>query len=256
MSCNCNSEHSKETILTLSITDTIKVKPDTAVLTITVANEDDNDLCKTYEEAAKVGAKKLNHLMEIIKELGVASEYVKASKLSVRPSHTSVNTKKETVKILGSREIETSYARKLLGYEYSATIGLKLPSDNEDIAKIYCKLSAEDDAKKVDVGYILVETETWHDKLIDKLIKKAQHKAEIVAHSSRQEVGKLVEIDFTNRANMYNNLVFANNCSMDFCEYDECCDMEFEDNVSDMLDAMANTEKELSETVTIKYLLK
>ena len=247
-----NSNNNNDTILLISVSDNLKVKPDTAVMNIIIGNRDDNDLCNTYEEASKIGAEKMANLVSTIKNLGVQQDYIKVNRLIVSPVYTNVTNKKENNSLFGSKESETSYSKKLIGYSYNSKIILKIPVSEANIAKVYCKMASDESAKSVCIDYILVDTETWHDKLLEKIIEKARHKAEIIAKASDMKVDKIKNINLNPRNRGFGSVLKMNSFECDDCSFDE----SFEENISTSLDIMANSEQEISENLEISFKLK
>ena len=244
-----------ETVLTMTLKDSINVKLDTAVINISVAN-DDNDLCESYEEAYKKCAEKTATLISLLKNNGVKHDSIKTDALLISPIYTSVTNKKESVGIF-NRDTETSYSKKLLGYGHRSFIQVKIPSNTENLAELYCKVASSKEVKNTNIDFMLEDAEVYKDEVIKKIISKANAKAELIADSSDLRVVGIQSIDLGNTGS---RLVVQNyyddSCSLD-CASDS---VKFRSSTAikhthSAIESMLNKEQEITESLTIKYLL-
>ena len=245
-----------ETVLTMTLKDSISVKLDTAVINISVANTDDNDLCESYEEAYKKCAEKTATLISLLKNNGVKHDSIKTDTILVSPIYTNVTNKKESGGIF-NRDTETSYSRRLIGYGHRSFIQVKMPSNTENLAELYCKIASSKEVKNTNIDFMLEDTEVYKDEVIKKIISKANGKAELIADSSDLRVVGIQSIDLGSTSSR----VIVQNYYDDCCSFD--CDCDYDEFGSSMaiqhthsaIESMLNKEQEITESLTIKYLL-
>lgn len=239
------NETTKRTELDMNVTDSIKVLPDTLEFKVLVGNNEES-LENSYEKAVLVGTEAVNRVMEVIQSFGVTEkENLKQRALNINAvyTHVYVEDKKRT---LGTNRVERSYENRLVGYKYEAVIEISLPVENENKSKLYCKLNSLNEVVSVDLKYSIKEIEKWHDELIEKLIDKARHKANVIAEASMLEVESIAEINMNSNYGNYSRGV----------QMDGMCFMNSAENsVNEYMKGLENTEKEIKESINVKFIL-
>ena len=238
----------------LNIYDTIEAKIDSARVIVRLSNYKDDsakNLCEKYDEAAELGANRFTKVLNIIKGFGVNNDEITTGRIAVSKVVKNVRHEEKS----GNRKntkIDTSYKNKLIGYRYDTYITLEIPCESTYLSKLYCKLTAEDDIQSVDVSFFVKDTDIWYDKLLENMIKKATHQANIIA-----KVGGIGEISLDK---VYKSSYSSDDCSVDCLlqcnDYDsfEDDDCDYTDAVSVVLDS--NMDKPVSISANIDFIFK
>lgn len=174
-------------ILVVSAEDEMLVKPDTVIISTIITG-----ICDTYSNSADKGTENVANARKLFLECGLKDDSVKITRLTVNEERTRVE---DEVKKDFKRTVEVSY--KLLGYRYSAHVDIKLPIDDELVTKAYGIVINSDLFSGSSINYTLENDEEHYDKLLSRIVKKARHKADIIAEASGMKVKSVKDIDYS-----------------------------------------------------------
>lgn len=174
-------------ILVVSAEDEMLVRPDTVIISTIITG-----MCDTYSNSADKGTESVANARKLFLECGLKDDSVKITRLTVNEERTRVE---DEVKKDYKRTVEVSY--KLLGYRYSAHVDIKLPIDDELVTKAYGIVINSDLFSGSSINYTLENDEEHYDKLLSRIVKKARHKADIIAEASGMKIKSVKDIDYS-----------------------------------------------------------
>ena len=238
----------RDTVLTLVISENIDVKPDRAILVIHVANNEETSYFSDSKRCLDVGTNNVSKVIKLIKEFNIGNEDVKTANLDVKAKYEYSTIQKKNGLGLTNKETETISKRKISGYNYSCIIQVELNTDDKRLTKLYCELVNQDYIENVHIEFYAKNIENYYDKLVEKIVTKANHRAAVLAKAAYKAVESIISMDVGVNHTYVNFNSFVNTDS-----FDGCC---FEDSVATHIESMANSEKVLSETITFKFRLK
>lgn len=245
--------NNNETILKLSIYDSIEVKPDKAIINININSEKENETFSDNKKALSVGESTVEKALKIIKSFNIKDDAIDTGRLNINAKFEYTEKCKQTNGLFG-KELEKTSKSVIAGYNFKCLISVKLDSDDERIVKLYCSLVNNKYMRDIRVDFITENTDTYYDKLLEKIIDKARHQAHIIAKASYKSVENISNISVGARSYDVNYASFSNCVVYDDCEC--ISDDSFEDSVNTHIEAMANTTKFMGETISFEYKLK
>lgn len=178
---------SSDKIIVVSAEDEMQVRPDTVIISTVITG-----MCDTYSNSADRGTESVANAKKLFLNCGLKDDSVKITRLSVNEERTRVE---DEVRKDFKRTTEVTY--KLLGYRYSARVNIKLPIDDELVTKAYEIVVNSDLFSGSSINYTLEKDDEHYDKLLSKIVKKARHKADIIAEASGMKVISVKDIDYS-----------------------------------------------------------
>ncbi len=164
----------RDSILKINVQDSLMVKSNIAILSIIVGDE--NKLSSDYVTAHNYGLKATENVINMLEKLGC-------------------NTKHNRINI-GQKCIYTVRRDdRFTGYKFSQYITLQMDKDSDSIAKVYSSLLNNKDISSINVSYTLKNTDKYKEKLMNKLIKKANKQAEMIASAAGLRVKGIKKVE-------------------------------------------------------------
>lgn len=218
----------KDSVLKINVQDTLMVKSNMVMLSIIVGDE--NTLSKDYATAHNYGLKATENIIKMLEKL-------------------KCNTKHNKITI-GQKYIST--VRKegdIVGYSFSQYITLRIAKDNDRIAEIYSSLLNNKDVSSINVNYTLKNTDKYKKKLMNKLIKKANEQADMIASTAGLKVIGIKKIEQS----------IVRGPLMEFCNSADTNENIAVDNtkvIKSMLDFKSKQKIEIRDSLDIVYNIK
>lgn len=156
----------------VSGTGTIEADPDMATVTLGV-NSSGKDL-----EAIRVeNATAMKKVMDAIQKLGIKSSEMSTSNISVYPEYD-----------------YSKDSSKITGYNIQNTLSITV-LDINNVAKVVNAGMQAGANSLQGVYYDLRNSDAFYDKALEKAVKQAQHKAEVLAKVSGKKLGAIIQIN-------------------------------------------------------------
>ena len=218
----------KDSVLKINVQDTLMVKSNMVMLSIIVGDE--NTLSKDYATAHNYGLKATENIIKMLEKL-------------------ECNTKHNKITI-GQKYIST--VRKegdIVGYSFSQYITLRIAKDNDRIAEIYSSLLNNKDVRSINVNYTLKNTDKYKKKLMNKLIKKANEQADMIASTAGLKVIGIKKIEQS----------IVRGPLMEFCnsvDTNENIEVDNTKVIKSMLDFKSKQKIEIRDSLDIVYNIK
>lgn len=207
----------------------LKVSPDQTKVSLTIrgfAKEYGDALAKSVEDT------------KIIKDV-IASCGIDRNSLKTENFYTSEKTK--SVK---DQYGNTSYRH--IGYDVTHYMNFVFDNNNEILGKVLYVLSNLDINPRIDVSYVIKDSEIYKTQLIELAVKDAKRKALAMASAAEVVLGDIIQMDYSYQTISWES---RNYISMD-C--DVMCKTASEAFDVDMTPEDAN----LTDTVTIEWEIK
>lgn len=157
----------------------IKVHPDTTRIRITIEG-----LYKEYSDTLRHSAEDTEHLKELLATQGFEHSDLKTLSFDV-------NSKYESYKY------RDTYRSRLVGYEYSHTMKVEFPSDNERLGRILYALSKCDLHPEFRFSYIAGDPEAAKNELLGKAVKDARDKATVLTAAAGVQLAAIQTMDYS-----------------------------------------------------------
>lgn len=218
----------KDSVLKINVQDTLMVKSNMVMLSIIVGDE--NKLSKDYLTAHKYGLEATENIIKMLEKLGCSTKHNKVT--------------------LGQKYIST--VRKdgdIVGYSFSQYITLRIAKDNDRIAEIYSSLLNNKDVSSINVNYTLKNTDKYKKKLMNKLIKKANKQADMIASTAGLKVIGIKKIEQS----------IVRGPLMEFCnsvDTNENIEVDNTKVIKSMLDFKSKQKIEIRDSLDIVYNIK
>lgn len=218
----------KDSVLKINVQDVLMVKSNMVILSIIVG--DKNKLSKDYVTAHNYGLKATENIIKMLEKLGCSTKHNKV--------------------ILGQKYIST--VRKegdIVGYSFSQYITLRIAKDNDRIAEIYSSLLNNKDVSSINVNYTLKNTDKYKKKLMNKLIKKANKQADMIASTAGLKVIGIKKIEQS----------VVRGPLMEFCnsaDTNENIEVDNTKVIKSMLDFKSKQKIEIRDSLDIVYNIK
>lgn len=175
VSCASTSEVEDKTLVTLSGRGRVTLEPDMAQFSIGVSETED-----TTAEALAAANEKMNAILAIMKDAGVADDDIETSYLRLSPSYT-----------------WNEGERILLGQNASQDISVTIKElgENEDVlAKVIDRLASVDGIELGSISFDASDKEAAYSEARQAAVKHALAKAEDYAAAAGLKLGKVTSI--------------------------------------------------------------
>lgn len=218
----------KDSVLKINVQDTLMVKSNIVILSIIVGDE--SKLSKDYVAAHNYGLKATENIIKMLEKLECNTKHNKLT--------------------LGQKYIHA--VRKdgdILGYDFSQYVTLRITKDSDKIAEVYSSLLNNKDVKSINVNYTLKNTDKYKKKLMDKLIKKANEQADMIASAAGLKVIGIKKIEQS----------IVRGPLMEYCNSVDSNESITEGNtavIKSMLDFKSKQKVELRDSLDIVYNIK
>lgn len=169
-----------ERIIKVTGKGTIKVKPDTTCITMTIKG-----LYPKYGEAVNKSNADTNALKKLLLEYGFKSEDVRTLMFDVHVKNKQVQMK------------DRSWETRCVGYEYEHTMKIEFPSDNERLGKILYSLANSGLDVLFDLCYTVSDKEAVKNTLIGNAVQDAKIKADVLAKAAGVQIECIQSIDYS-----------------------------------------------------------
>lgn len=211
--------------ITVQVTDTLSVAPDTIVLYLSV-----NYKNKQYNSCFAEGVDHCKNIMDILAKY---SNRVEIGNKYVTEDKKRVETKKGATSSVFYRRV---------GYVFNTLITAKFSSEFNKLDYLTKELEPFNSFLTMSYSYCLDDTETYKDKLLEKLVDLARKKADILANASGLSISGIREI-YYNKPD-YGTTMYSMRCA----------------DMSNSLQSVVGTEMAkpitLSDSVTVVYKTK
>lgn len=211
--------------ITVQVTDTLSVAPDTIVLYLSI-----NYKNKQYNHCFNEGVDYCKSIMDILAKY---SNRVEIGNKYVTEDKKRVETKKGDTSSVSYRRV---------GYIFNTLITVKFSSEFNKLDYLTKELEPFNSFLTMSYSYCLDDTETYKDKLLEKLVDLARKKADILAKASGLSISGISEI-YYNKPD-YGTTMYGMRCA----------------NMSNSLQSVVGTEMAkpitLSDSVTVVYKTK
>lgn len=157
----------------------IKVHPDTTRIRITIEG-----LYKEYSDTLRHSAEDTEHLKDILVTQGFERSDLKTLSFDV-------DSKYESYKY------RDTYRRRLVGYEYSHTMKVEFPSDNERLGRILYALSRCNLHPEFRFSYIVGNPEAAKNELLGKAVMDSREKASVLTAAAGVTLADIQSIDYS-----------------------------------------------------------
>ena len=184
-------------MICLNVSSSVLVMPDELNITIGI-----NVFNVDRAEAQKLGVDELNRVVDLLKQF---NEKVTTGCKATREHRIQVEDKSDKSKV------KYKYVRD--GYTFTTSVFATFSSDYEKVDELFEALEGLSENCTLGVSYSISDVEYHKDRLLSKLVYKAQDKAAILAKASGRKLGKIIDITNTSQAVDYyqENAKFACN---------------------------------------------
>ena len=226
------------TKLKVTVNDTINCKPDTATIdmSISAVMSSMEDLNKYYNDI-------LDRLKKTLHEFGMSESDLVLGKLNFSKKFKSVKHESKNPFSIGST---TYYDNEFDGYSLNTKLSYATDIDNSQISKLYIKLLGFKEINS-SLSFSCEDLESYKDELLENLMLKARHKADIIADVSGLEVEGVIDVDYS----VSSVNICYNNYNTDFDYGGDAC----EDSICDLIDEADKLGQDISDSITVTFSL-
>lgn len=168
-----------EKIITVRGIGKASVKPDIAVLTLTLSAID-----KKYDAAMATAEKQLDNLRESFEKAKFKKDDIKTADFHVSTERKSVHDK------------NGNYSTEPVGYRCSHTLKLTFDLDPERLGKAIAAATACTASPEINIAFTVKDKSAISALVLESAAKSAREKALILTAASGVKLGKLVKIDY------------------------------------------------------------
>ena len=227
------------TTLDLKITDSLEIKADKLEIYIQVESDDEN-----YSTARDNGAAKSATVLSVLEQLGLDRKELSVINIGVAPIYKAVEEVSGT-----KRNHRVEKTREICGYKYRATVCVELTAGSSLAGKIYTRLLGDTElVSSINYRYFWTDLSQYEDELTENIIKKALHKAEVIAKGFGRKVDGIKSI--SNHENTYDSTPYRGYAKA-ICN----SAMSMEDTVQYMFTEESIETKQMSDSLTICFNL-
>ena len=158
----------------------LKLRPDLTRLTLTL-----QDTHPDYGETLRRSAEKTDGLRGVLEGLGFARDALKTLQFHVDPVYE------------GYQDEHGVYRNRFTGYRFQHVLKLEFPSDNELLGRMLYALAHCDAAPEFQISYTLSDPEAAKNALLERAVRDARAKAEVLAAAAGMRLGPLQSIDYS-----------------------------------------------------------
>ena len=206
----------------------LRVVPEQTKVNLTVRG-----FAMKYSEALEQSVRDMKVIKDTLESCGIDREALKTEDF-----YTSEKTKQ-----VKDQYGNTSYRH--IGYDVTHRFNFRFDNDNKLLGKVLYELSRLSINPRIDVTYVLKDSEKYKDELITLAVKDALRKAKVMASAGEVELGDIKNMDYSYHTISWESRQYI---SME-------CDIKY--NAAATFDIDMNPEDaSLSDTVTIEWEIK
>ena len=226
--------------LVLTVEDSVICKPDTMVISFNYFAKNDSIevLKKEFNEFTK-------KIKDYISNEGLDINKLQLGRLLFKQAYKNVLVEKSA--FLSNKSEKTNEQRPD-GYSLSCSISYSDDINTKGVSNLYIKLFTILPFV-VSLNFECNNIEGYKDELLKKLVEKGLHKAEIVAKANNLTIINPLRVDSSIKRTYVN---FSSYNANDWC-LDEAC---FDSDISNFIDDTEKKGSELSDSLTITYLIE
>lgn len=218
----------------VEMTDSIEVKPDTMIISCRISGE--STMLKTYGDAINECARQAILARQEINKLGIEDDRITLG----RPHVGGITSCGRVV--------------KTIGYRYSEQLTVKLDIADDRIPEILAGLSTNDKCTSLDVTCTVEDVDKYRDSLLEKIIKKARHTADVMASASGVSITGVQKIAKVGRNQGYSPISLS--ASMDSLNSTACTDSLGSSDLSELVSSRAEQTIEIADSIKIIYTIE
>ena len=158
----------------------LKLHPDLTRLSLTLQGSD-----MDYGTVLQRSAEETEALRDVLASLGFAREALKTLQFNVDTLYE------------GYQDEKGIYRNRFTGYQFQHTLKLEFPSDNALLGRTLYALAHSAVKPEFRIGYTLSDPEGAKNALLDKAVRDARAKAEVLAAAAGETLGALLRIDYS-----------------------------------------------------------
>ncbi len=158
----------------------LKLRPDLTRLTLTLQGREPE-----YADALRRSAEDTRTLRGALEGLGFAADALKTLFFNVDAAYESY------------RDERGDYRNRLVGYEFRHTLKLDFPSDNERLGRTLYALAHSSVQAEVNISYTLSDPEAAKNALLERAVRDARAKAEVLSAAAQRRLGGLLSVDYS-----------------------------------------------------------
>lgn len=159
---------------------TLKLHPDLTRLTLTL-----QETKSEYGETLRRSAEKTETLRGVLEGLGFARDALKTVQFHVDTVYE------------GYQDEKGVYRNRFVGYQFQHTAKVEFPSDNALLGRALYALARCDAAPEFQISYTLSDPEAAKNALLEKAVRDARVKAEVLTAAAGMQLGALQSIDYS-----------------------------------------------------------
>ena len=157
----------------------VSFTPDVTRLTISI-----DGLRQTYNDAYELAAKNNNSLKSIVERQGLDPKKLKTTEFNIERSVDNVKDK------LGN------YHAQFLGYALKQNLKIDLGMDTKVLSKLVKAIGEHIPAADIEIGYTVKDPRPADLRMLEKAVKDAKEKAQIMVKAAGAELGYIVNISY------------------------------------------------------------
>ena len=158
----------------------LKVPPDTTRLTITLRG-----MYPMYADALRHSAEDTEQLKDDMEKLGFPRKGLKTLSFNVDTEYESY------------KDRNGDYKRRFKGYQFTHVVKLEFANDNALLGKTLSVLAQSDLNPEFRISYTVKDPEAVKNELLDKAVKDAKAKAEVLTRAAGLSLGEIQTIDYS-----------------------------------------------------------
>ena len=161
--------------------------PDLVVLSLTLTAQN-----KEYSAAVKIGSQQLEMLRESIVAAGFKAGDLKTVNFGVRSVYEDEEYKEGK---------STRYRQIFIGFECRHDLKLTFDFDNAKLNKAVDTIASCLSQPKISIAFTIKDIDAFNDEILKSAAKDARRKAKILCSASKVKLGKLLDINYSWKAN-------------------------------------------------------
>lgn len=169
-----------ERLITVKGIGKISVIPDLIIITINLVSHKYD-----YDDTMKLAAESVSTLENAIERAGFDKKELKTTRFNITTSYKSYYDE------------NNKYKSKFDGYICEQDLKLQFDLDMEVLSKVLIEITKSGVEPKLNIRFSVKDKEAVNEELLINITENARKKAEVLAKSSRVNLGKLVSINYS-----------------------------------------------------------
>lgn len=167
-------------VIRVTGTGSMKLTPDTTRISLTIRGTH-----KEYADTLSRSSEDTAALRETLNKLGFTPDMLKTVSFNVDPRYEGYNDK------------NGNYRQRFKGYEFTHSLKLEFPSDNELLGRTLYALAHSPVSPEFWIGYTVKDKEAAKTELIKKAVADAVQKAGVLAKAANVTLGEIQSINYS-----------------------------------------------------------